>query len=70
MDLELTVTSDPSSPLAREGSRTDTVYRALLGWIQEGRIPFEGKLPTEHELAGHFAVSRPVVRAAIARLRE
>jgi GntR family transcriptional repressor for pyruvate dehydrogenase complex len=57
-------------PLGREGSRTDKVYRTILSWIQDGRIPFEGKLPTENELSQQFEVSRPVVRSAIARLRE
>lgn len=61
--------SAPSAQL-REGSRSDAVYRSLLSWIEEGRIPFEGKLPTENELTQHFQVSRPVVRAAIARLRD
>ena len=67
-----TLTTDLSAatPLLREGSRSDTVYRSLLGWIEEGRIPYEGKLPTENELTQHFQVSRPVVRAAIARLRD
>lgn len=58
------------APLGREGSRTDKVYRTLLSWIEDGRIPFEGKLPTENELSQQFMVSRPVVRSAIARLRE
>jgi GntR family transcriptional regulator, transcriptional repressor for pyruvate dehydrogenase complex len=57
-------------PPGREGSRTEKVYKTLLSWIQDGRIPFEGKLPTENELSHQFEVSRPVVRAAIARLRE
>jgi GntR family transcriptional repressor for pyruvate dehydrogenase complex len=54
----------------RHGSRSDHVYQSLLDWIQEGRIPVDSKLPTEHELAQQFLVSRPVVRTAIARLRE
>ena len=33
-------------------------------------MPFEGRLPTENELAVHFRVSRPIVRRALARLRE
>lgn len=57
-------------PPARHGSRSDAVYRSLLEWIQEGRIPVDSKLPTEHELAQQFLVSRPVVRTALARLRE
>jgi GntR family transcriptional repressor for pyruvate dehydrogenase complex len=65
-DADLTA----AMPSPRDGSRSDAVYKSLLGWIEEGRIPFEGKLPTENELTQHFQVSRPVIRAAIARLRE
>lgn len=65
------LTADSLSPnlSMREGNRSDAVYRSLLNWIEEGRIPYEGKLPTENELSQHFQVSRPVVRSAIARLR-
>lgn len=58
-----------AAPL-REGSRSDVVYRSLLAWIEEGRIPVEGKLPTENELTQQFQVSRSVVRSAIAKLRD
>lgn len=54
----------------RDGSRSDAVFRSLLSWIEDGRVPVEGKLPTENELTQHFQVSRPVVRAAIAKLRD
>lgn len=70
MTLETTGTATHDDPPPRYGSRSDAVYRSLLGWIEEGRVPFEGKLPTESELTQHFQVSRPVVRAAIARLRD
>lgn len=53
----------------QERTRTDHVYRSLLGWIQDGVVQVDSKLPTELELAQTFAVSRPIVRAAIARLR-
>jgi DNA-binding FadR family transcriptional regulator len=66
--------SELETPLAvpspRDGTRSDTIYRALRGWIHEGKVPFEGRLQTEKELAMHFRVSRPVIRRAIARLRE
>ena len=68
MSLELIENVAPST--LREGSRSDAVYRSLLSWIEEGRVPVEGKLPTENELTQHFQVSRPVVRAAIAKLRD
>jgi DNA-binding FadR family transcriptional regulator len=57
-------------PSPRDATRSDAVYRSLRGWIIEGKVPFEGRLPTEHELAAHFQVSRPIVRRAIARLRD
>jgi GntR family transcriptional repressor for pyruvate dehydrogenase complex len=52
------------------GRRAETVYRALLTGIEEGRYEVHGKLPTEHELAETFGVSRPVVRNALAQLRQ
>jgi DNA-binding FadR family transcriptional regulator len=57
-------------PSPRDGTRSDAIYRALRGWIHEGKVPFEGRLPTENELSQHFHVSRPIIRRAIARLRE
>ncbi len=57
-------------PSPRSGTRSDAIYRGLRGWIHEGKVPFEGRLPTENELALHFSVSRPIIRRAIARLRE
>lgn len=70
MTLESSESVSLSSLALREGSRSDAVYRSLLSWIEDGRVPVEGKLPTENELTKHFQVSRPVVRAAIAKLRE
>lgn len=71
MDLKSEGVTSPTLDLSRrDGTRSDTVYRTLHGWIMEGRIPFEGKLPTENELTQHFHVSRPVVRTAIAKLRD
>lgn len=63
---DLTVVAAPM----RERSRSDAVYRSLLSWIEERRIPYEGKLPTENELTKQFQVSRSVVRSAIAKLRD
>ena len=57
-------------PSPRDATRSDAVYRSLRGWVIDGKVPFEGRLPTENELATHFQVSRPIVRRAIARLRE
>lgn len=48
----------------------DQVYEAILTDIVKGRYPEGAKLPTEVSLAQEFAVSRPVVREALARLRD
>src|SRR5690606_28721015 len=62
--------SAASVPSPRDATRSDAVYRTLRGWVIDGTVPFEGRLPTENELAGHFQVSRPIIRRAIARLRD
>ncbi len=50
-------------------SLTDTVYEQVLLLIKDGRLATGDRLPGEHALATRFAVSRPVVRQAMARLR-
>jgi GntR family transcriptional repressor for pyruvate dehydrogenase complex len=70
MTLSADETDRNSVPAPRDATRSDTVYRSLRGWVIEGKVPFEGRLPTENELAEHFRVSRPIVRRAIARLRD
>ncbi len=52
------------------GRRTEMVYKALLADIREGRYEPHSRLPTENELAETFAVSRPVVRNALALLKQ
>lgn len=46
------------------------VYQELLSRIHDGTYALGDRLPPEHDLAAGFGVSRPVVRAALARLRE
>lgn len=48
----------------------DVVYDQILRLISRGEYPRHCKLPTENELASRFAVSRPVIREALARLRD
>jgi len=48
---------------------TDTVYEQVLGLIRQDKLSAGDRLPGEHALAARFAVSRPVVRQALARLR-
>ena len=50
--------------------RSDIVYKTLLDRIYSGQYGRYARLPTERELTGEFAVSRPVVRNALARLRD
>lgn len=48
----------------------DEVFDALARLISTGELSLGSKLPSEGELCRLFAVSRPVVRAALSRLRE
>ncbi|MGO4725085.1 MULTISPECIES: FadR/GntR family transcriptional regulator [unclassified Inquilinus] len=49
---------------------SDILYGDMLGRIQRGQFPGDGKLPSEKELSQNFGVSRPIVRDALRRLRE
>lgn len=53
-----------------ENRLDERIYRDLLARIQRGDYELGGKLPTEQELSAEYAVSRPVVRVVLARLRE
>lgn len=52
-----------AAPLSQE------VYERLLIWLRETAPAPDTRLPGEHQLALRFAVSRPVLRQALARLR-
>ncbi len=49
---------------------SDVVYDQILRLISRGEYPRHCKLPTENELGSRFGVSRPVIREALARLRD
>lgn len=49
---------------------SDVVYGQILRLIARGEYPRHCKLPTENELGARFGVSRPVIREALARLRD
>lgn len=51
-------------------SLSESVYRELVTKISGGVYGADGKLPSEHDLARAFGVSRPVVREALGRLRK
>ncbi|MCC2689642.1 MAG: FadR family transcriptional regulator [Rhizobiaceae bacterium] len=78
MNNDMGRSANRSSTMAQEarlGRRqqvklSDQVYEVVLKDIVQGRYPEGAKLPTETLLAQEFAVSRPVVREALARLRD
>jgi GntR family transcriptional regulator, transcriptional repressor for pyruvate dehydrogenase complex len=60
-----------AEPAARRGRRlADIVHEQISRLIARGEFPRDLRLPSEEELAGRFGVSRPVIRDALARLRD
>jgi DNA-binding FadR family transcriptional regulator len=53
----------------RQTPLVQKVYQSLLAEISTGDYGPEQKLPSEHDLAARFAVSRPIIRDALGRLR-
>ncbi|WP_312530167.1 FadR/GntR family transcriptional regulator [Paracoccus sp. (in: a-proteobacteria)] len=51
-------------------SLADVVFERMQRAIKSGAYRPDERLPTEHELASEFEVSRPIVREALRRLRE
>ena len=69
--FRMTEVSDPRSGSApRSVLLADVVHDGIRRAILGGEYPDGARLPAENDLARHFAVSRPVVRAALKRLRE
>src|SRR5688500_10403749 len=48
----------------------ESLAQQLEDWILSGDVSPGAKLPSEESIAQQFAVSRPIVREALARLRE
>jgi GntR family transcriptional repressor for pyruvate dehydrogenase complex len=63
-ELQAPALSRPRSTLL-----ADRVYHLLLTRISNGDYPADQRLPSEHDLAEQFQVSRPIVRDALERLR-
>lgn len=54
----------------RRTTLSDSVYHSLFSRISNGEYQVNQKLPPEAVLSQEFGVSRPVLRAALERLRE
>jgi GntR family transcriptional repressor for pyruvate dehydrogenase complex len=60
-----------TDPIAkRRTTLADSIYHSLFSRISNGDYPANQKLPPEVVLAEEFGVSRPVLRAALERLRD
>ncbi|EPX78753.1 FadR/GntR family transcriptional regulator [Salipiger mucosus] len=55
---------------AQRKSLSDVVFDKLHRAIKSGAYAPDEKLPTEHDLAAEFEVSRPVIRDALRKLRD
>jgi GntR family transcriptional repressor for pyruvate dehydrogenase complex len=53
-----------------EAKLSSGIYEQLFEGIVAGEFPVNARLPSETELARRFGASRPVVREALARLRD
>jgi DNA-binding FadR family transcriptional regulator len=54
----------------KRASLAERVREQIVRLIERGEFPKNCKLPTEAELCARFGVSRPVIRAALAALRD
>jgi GntR family transcriptional repressor for pyruvate dehydrogenase complex len=53
-----------------EARLSNAVYEQIFTLIAAGEFPLNARLPAEAELARRFSASRPVIREALARLRD
>ncbi len=60
----------PSAAAVRDWKLSDQIYERLFELIISGKFAENTKLPPETELAERFEVSRPVIREALAKLRD
>ena len=66
MDEGVDLLQPKAAPIRLSG----TVYDGILGLIASGELALNTRLPSEARLSEMFDASRPVVREALARLRE
>jgi DNA-binding FadR family transcriptional regulator len=57
-------------PAWSEAKRSAGIYQRILEMIMAGECEVNARLPSETELSQRFGASRPVVREALARLRD
>lgn len=69
VDLPPELDAEPAAGGGRD-TLTARVCEQLRRLIERGEFPKNFKLPTEAELCRRFGVSRPVIRNALARLRD
>jgi GntR family transcriptional regulator, transcriptional repressor for pyruvate dehydrogenase complex len=64
------ITGEHGLPIAKVGRRraAEDVRRQLISLIESGTLKIDERLPSEHELARDFGVSRPVIREALVGL--
>jgi GntR family transcriptional repressor for pyruvate dehydrogenase complex len=61
---------DIAEEAGRDLKLSDHVYERIFELIVNGEFAEHARLPAENELARRFGASRPVIRAALARLRD
>lgn len=59
-----------SDQISQRKSLADMVFDHMYRAIKSGSYAADERLPTEHDLAAEFDVSRPIVREALKKLRE
>ena len=59
-----------ADPPGQRRSLSEMVFDRMLRSIKSGAYSADERLPTEHDLAAEFQVSRPVVREALRKLRD
>jgi GntR family transcriptional regulator, transcriptional repressor for pyruvate dehydrogenase complex len=60
----------PRAVASNRKSLADVVFEQLARAIKSGAYAEDERLPTEHDMAAEFQVSRPIIREALRRLRE
>ncbi|MSU89121.1 FCD domain-containing protein [Rhodobacteraceae bacterium 2CG4] len=60
----------PTLRIRKRVTLTDQLYGQILEQIVSGALKEGEKLPSEHQICDAFAVSRPVVREALRKLRD